>query len=115
MTAAAFPSWQPRPEVWLLVAGLIGLGVYAARVIQPKAVAAGGEPISRNQKLWFVLGVEVIKIPEELVESVNGRQKLVAVAEMVLTELPGHIAERLQQVSAPGAERDHGDIGFEAP
>ncbi len=59
MTASAFPAWQPRPEVWLLVAALVGLGVYAARVIQPKAVAAGEAPITGRQKAWFVVGVLV--------------------------------------------------------
>jgi hypothetical protein len=42
--------------------------------------------------LRFVLGVEVIEIAEELVEAVNRRQKLIAVAEMVLAELCGRIA-----------------------
>lgn len=59
MTASAFPTWQPRPEVWVLVVALVGLGVYAARVIQPKAVAAGEPPISPRQKVWFTVGVLV--------------------------------------------------------
>ena len=59
MTASAFPAWQPRPEVWLLVAALVGLGFYASRVIQPKAVAAGEAPITGRQKGWFALSVLV--------------------------------------------------------
>jgi len=51
------PAWQPHPEVWLLIAGVIGLGVYAARVIQPHAVAAGGAPITSAQRRWFALGI----------------------------------------------------------
>ena len=47
--------------------------------------------------LRLVLGIQVIEIAEELVEAMNRRQKLVAVAEMVLAELPGHVAERLEQ------------------
>ena len=42
--------------------------------------------------LGLVLSIEVIKVAEELVEAVNRRQKLVAVAEvaeMILAELPG--------------------------
>lgn len=62
MTDPAIPAWEPHPEVWLLVAALIGLGVYAARVIQPKAVAAGGEPITWRQKAWFIAGVAVFWI-----------------------------------------------------
>ena len=37
--------------------------------------------------LGLVLGVQVIKVAEELVEAVHGRQELVAVPEMVLAEL----------------------------
>jgi putative membrane protein len=57
--ASAFPAWTPHLEVWALVIALIGLGFYASRVIQPKAVAAGEPPITRRQKTWFVVGVVV--------------------------------------------------------
>ena len=56
---SAFPSWQPHPEVWLLTAAIAVLGIYVARVIQPKAVAAGHPAISRNQKIWFWAGLFV--------------------------------------------------------
>ncbi len=45
--------WQAHPEVWLMTAAAVGLGWYAARVVQPAAVAAGFEPISRRQKGWY--------------------------------------------------------------
>ena len=48
--------------------------------------------------LRFLLGVEVIEVAEELVEAVVRRQHVVAVAEMVLAELAGHIAQRLQEI-----------------
>ena len=48
--------------------------------------------------LRLVLGVQVIEVAEELVEAVNGRQEFVAVAEMVLAELSGRIALRLEQL-----------------
>ena len=48
--------------------------------------------------LRFILGVQVIEVAEKLVEAVHRRQKLVAIAEMVLAELPGRIALRLEQV-----------------
>ncbi len=47
--------------------------------------------------LRLVLGIEVVKIAKELVEAMNGGQELVAVTEMVLAELPGHVAQRLEQ------------------
>ena len=48
--------------------------------------------------LRLLLGVQVIEIAEELVEAVRRRKELVAVAEVVLAELAGHVAERLQHV-----------------
>jgi hypothetical protein len=45
------------------------------------------------------LGVEVIKIAEELVEAVHGRQVFIAVAEVVLAELPGCVAQGLKRLS----------------
>ena len=48
--------------------------------------------------LRLLLGVQVIEVAEELVEAVHGRQELVQVAEVVLAELPGRVAERLQQL-----------------
>ena len=47
--------------------------------------------------LRLLLGVEVVEVAEELLEAVVGRQHLVAVAEMVLAELAGGVAERAQQ------------------
>ncbi len=59
--AAAGPhdpwQWQPHPEVWVLVAAIVGLGIYAVRVIGPKAVPAGEPVVTRRQILWFALGV----------------------------------------------------------
>ena len=47
--------------------------------------------------LGLLLGVQVIEVAEEHVEAVHGRQEFVAVAEMVLAELSGRIALRLEQ------------------
>ncbi len=41
--------------------------------------------------------VQVIEIAEELVKSMHGRQEFIAIAEMVLAELAGGVAERLEQ------------------
>ena len=48
--------------------------------------------------LRLLLGIEVVEIAEELVEAVIGRQILIAVAEMVLAELAGRIAQRLKRL-----------------
>ncbi|MNZ95643.1 hypothetical protein D3C78_1148070 [compost metagenome] len=46
--------------------------------------------------LRLLLGIEVVEVAEELVETVHRRQVLVAVAEMVLAELAGGVALGLQ-------------------
>ena len=48
--------------------------------------------------LRLFLGVEVIEVAEELVEAVDGREELVQVAQMVLAELSGRVAEVLHEV-----------------
>ena len=45
------------------------------------------------------LGVEVVEVAEELVEAVDGGQRRVAVADVVLAELAGGVAEALQQAA----------------
>ena len=42
--------------------------------------------------LWLLLGVEVVEVAVKLVETVGCRQHVVAVTEMVLPELTGHVA-----------------------
>jgi putative membrane protein len=52
--------WHAHPEVWLLVATVIALGIYVDRVIAPKIPASergDGPAISRRQKGWFIFGV----------------------------------------------------------
>jgi putative membrane protein len=57
---ADFWRWQPHPEVWLLVGGVILLAIYAVRVVGPKVVPAGTPVISRSQLAWLVLGVALL-------------------------------------------------------
>src|SRR5215203_821823 len=47
-------------------------------------------------QLRLLFGVQVVEVAEELVEAVVGRQELVLVTEVVLAELAGGVAERLQ-------------------
>ncbi|MGQ0615728.1 MAG: cytochrome c oxidase assembly protein [Acidimicrobiia bacterium] len=49
--------WQPHPEVWLLIAGIVGLALYAVRVIGPKVVRDGSPIVTRRQKAWFVTAI----------------------------------------------------------
>jgi putative membrane protein len=64
-TAVETSPWrfQPHIEVWMVVAGVVALGLYVARVIAPKvpASARSNEPaITRAQKAWFALGVVLL-------------------------------------------------------
>ena len=69
-------------------------------------------PVGREGvPIWVRHGVEVVQVAEELVEAVQCRQVLVAVAQVVLAELAGLVAHRLEH----GGERDglgrHADGG----
>ncbi len=52
--------------------------------------------------LRLLFRVEVIEVAVELVEPVDRRQELVAIAEMVLAELSRHVSERLQEFGDRG-------------
>ncbi len=49
-----------------------------------------------------LIDVQVIEIDEELVETMNGREEFVAVAQKVFAELAGHVAKRLEQLGDSG-------------
>jgi putative membrane protein len=57
--------WQPHPAVWLLVACILGLGLYATRVIGPKVVPAGVPVASRRQKGWFGLALVLLYVASD--------------------------------------------------
>lgn len=60
-----FWRWVPHPEVWLLVGAVVGLYVWAARVIGPKVVAPGTPAVTRSQKRWFALGVLLLWVASD--------------------------------------------------
>ncbi len=49
--------WSPHPEVWLLVLFTLLVGGYTAKILQPKAIRLGYDPISRRQRVWFALAM----------------------------------------------------------
>lgn len=49
--------WQPHPEVWLLVGGVVALSWYVVRVIGPKAVPAGRPILTGFQKVCLAGGI----------------------------------------------------------
>ncbi len=97
----------------LVVDGLHPLLVERAGALDPlRAIrvgpgmdhAAGAEALAQRRilevvlVLGLVLGVQVVERALEFLEAVRGRQVLVEVAQVVLAELPGHVALRLEQL-----------------
>lgn len=57
--------WQPHPEVWLIVASALALGVYAVRVIGPKVVPAGQAIVSRSQTVAYACAIAALWIASD--------------------------------------------------
>jgi putative membrane protein len=54
--AAHFPAWSPHPDVWLIV-GLLATGYALAIVRIGPRVAPAGEVVTRDQLVYFSLGL----------------------------------------------------------
>ena len=103
---AATDAWrfQFHPEVWLLVAAVVGLGVYVVRVVAPVAVPPGVVAITRRQRLCFVAGTALLwvsadwpvhDIAEEYLYSVHMVQHLLisfVVPPLLLMAVPEWLA-----------------------
>jgi putative membrane protein len=99
-----FWRWQPHPEVWLLVVGVVVLAIYALRVVGPKVVPAGTPVITRSQLAWLGLGVALLwfasdwpmhDVAEEYLFSVHMTQHLLltfAVPPVFLLATPEWLA-----------------------
>lgn len=53
-------AWQPHPEVWVLVAFLVGAFVYMARVIGPHVVRHGERAVTRRQTVYFTMAMALL-------------------------------------------------------
>ena len=76
MLAAVFANpwrFQPNPEVYLLVAFLVGAYVYMVRVIGPGAVAPGSPVVTRRQITSFVAAMVVLGEPVRAVTRLRRR------------------------------------------
>src|SRR6478672_7840732 len=45
--------WQPHPEIWVLMVGILALAVYAVRVVGPRATHDDEVVVTRSQVVWF--------------------------------------------------------------
>lgn len=93
-------GWQAHPEVWVLVAGLVAIAIYVVKVLQPKAVAAGYDPVTKKSKIWFLAAAPILwvasdwpvhDVAEEYLYSVHMVQHMVIsmfVPAMLLLAMP---------------------------
>ena len=79
--------------------GIVAVGGLAFEHAARAELGEVGRVLRIVRQFRLFLGIEMIEVAEELVEAVHGRQRLVAVADMVLAELPGGVAEVLQQAA----------------
>ena len=82
---------EARIDGWIVTVG----GSALEHAAWPETLLEAGILwISGVLRLFF--GIEVIKVTEEFVEAMNCRQKPVLVTQVVLAELAGRVAERLE-------------------
>ncbi len=78
-TSADAWRWQPHPEVWLLVGGVIALSIYVVRVIGPKVVAPGEPVLTRRQTGFLVAGIATLWLASDWPVHDVGEEYLFAV------------------------------------
>ena len=93
-------SFQPHPEVWLLVVALVLLGRYAVRVIGPKAVRDGSPIVTRRQVGWFVAGLVVLWVASDWPVHDIAEERLYSV-HMVQHLLLSYVAAPLFLLATP--------------
>ena len=88
---------EARIDGGVVLVGRLGLE-HAARA----ELRAIGGVLRVVRQLRLLLGIEVVEVAEELVESVDRGQRLVAIADVVLAELAGRVAHVAQQAADGG-------------
>jgi putative membrane protein len=71
-------GWRPHPEVWLLLGSLLGLAIYAVKVLGPKVVPEGEPVATRRQKGFFAFGMVVLWIATDWPLHDIGEERLYA-------------------------------------
>lgn len=107
VAAAGLTDYEFHLEVWLLIAAVVGLGVYAVRSIGPMAVVDGSPIVTRLQKGCFAAGVALLwlsadwpmhDIAEEHLYFVHMLQHLIisfVVPPLLLLAMPAWLARLL--------------------
>ena len=83
-------------KAWLN-GGIIHIGGFAVHDATRAKAFAECRIFGIVRILRLFLGVEMVEVAVELIKAVNGGQELVAVAQVVLAELTGDVALRLEQ------------------
>ena len=87
--------------------GVVLVGRLAPEHAARPELRAVGRVLRIVGQLRLFLGIEVVEVAEEFVEAVDGRQRFVAVADVVLAELAGGVAEVLEQAADGRVELAH--------
>jgi putative membrane protein len=93
-------AFQPHPEVWLLVVGLLALGAFAVRVVGPKAVRDGSPVVTRRQVGWFLSGIVVLWLSSDWPVHDIAEERLYSV-HMVQHVLLSYVAAPLFLLATP--------------
>jgi hypothetical protein len=72
--------------------------VQSQHAARPVALRCSRASLGQSPQLGLFLGVQVVQVAEELVEAVHRGQVVVAVTEVVLAELRGAVAQRLEDL-----------------
>jgi putative membrane protein len=109
-------AFEAHPEVWLLIGGIVALGIYATRQIGPLVVPEGEPVVTTSQKRFFAVGVLLLwiaadypmhDIAEEFLYSVHMFQHLLIafiVPPLLLLAMPEWLA-RLLVLDGGGVSR----------
>ena len=87
--------------------GIVLVGRLALEHAARTEFGAVGRILRVVRQLGLFLGVEVIEVAEEFVEAVHRRQRFIAIADVVLAELAGGVAEALEQAADRRIELAH--------
>ncbi len=81
-----------------VLSGILGCGRFAFKHPSRRNLVSHSARGVIGQ-LGFFLDIQVVEVAKELVKTVHRGHELIAVTQVVLAELPGHIAEGLDEIS----------------